>query len=80
MIYYCAFNFPAVLSCYTDESWDDLKELYFKMSRDKELKVRKSIACSISDVCEVIGQKATETDLLPIFENFFKDECILCLK
>ena len=79
VIYFCAFNFPAILQCYTDEYWDDLKDLYIKMSRDKETKVRKSIACSLADVSEILGSKVTEKDLLPIFEGFFKDECIIYL-
>ncbi len=76
MIYYCAYNFPAVLYCFGSENWHILKGVYLNMANEREKKVKKSIACSIAEVAQLLDTSIVEKDILPIFERFYKDESI----
>lgn len=74
MIYFCAYNFPAVLVCYGPECWNELKTVYLNMANEREKKVKKSIASSISEVAQLLDPAIVEKDILPIFDKFYKDE------
>ena len=74
MIYFCAYNFPAVLVCYGPECWSELKAVYLNMANEREKKVKKSIASSISEVAQLLDPAIVEKDILPIFDKFYKDE------
>jgi len=74
MIYYCAFNFPAVLYCYGPENWEQLKGVYLYMANERDKKVKTSIASSIAEVAQLIDSSLVEKDILPIFDKFYRDE------
>jgi len=74
MIYYCAYNFSAVLLCFGPDSWAMLKSVYLNMANEREKKVKKSIASSIAEVAQLLDSSIVEKDILPIFDKFYKDE------
>lgn len=74
MIYFCAYNFPAVLLCHGPENWNDLKGIYLNMANEREKKVKKSIASSIAEVANLLDTSIVEKDILPIFDKFYRDE------
>jgi len=74
MIYYCAFNFPAVLLCYGPETWSVLKQVYLLLANERDKKVKITIASSIAEVAALLDDSIVEKDLLPIFDKLYKDE------
>ena len=44
------------------------------MANEREKKVKKSIASSISEVAQLLDPAIVEKDILPIFDKFYKDE------
>lgn len=74
IIYQCAFNFPAVLLCYGKDYWISLKKVYLHLAFDKDIKVVKCIICSMHEIAKILGNEATERDLLPIIEKILCDE------
>jgi serine/threonine-protein phosphatase 4 regulatory subunit 1 len=74
MIYYCAYNFPAVLLCYGSETWPVLKSVYLNMANERDKKVKTSIASSIAEVAQLLDNSIVEKDILPIFDRFYKDD------
>ncbi|RIB19162.1 armadillo-type protein [Gigaspora rosea] len=69
----CAFNFPAVVLTLGESSWDDLKDTYIPLTRDMQIKVRRSLACSLHEIAKVIGPTKTENDLLNVFTYYLDD-------
>ncbi|CAG8553307.1 13790_t:CDS:10, partial [Ambispora leptoticha] len=53
--------------------WDDLKETYASLTRDMQIKVRRSLACSLHEIAKVIGPDKTERDLLSVFAYYLAD-------
>jgi hypothetical protein len=51
-----------------------MSRIYTRMARNVQLNVRKSLANSIADVAQIIGQEYTERDLIAIYEQFLGDE------
>ncbi|CAJ0837302.1 17544_t:CDS:10 [Entrophospora sp. SA101] len=71
--YICAFNFPAVVLTLGESRWDDFKETYFSLTRDMQVKVRRTLSYSLHEIAKVIGPKKTEEDLLPVFTYYLVD-------
>ncbi|CAG8648178.1 11955_t:CDS:2, partial [Dentiscutata heterogama] len=69
----CAFNFPAVVLTLGESSWDDLKDTYIPLTRDMQIKVRRTLACSLHEIAKVIGPTKTENDLLNVFTYYLDD-------
>ena len=69
-LYYYAYNFPSVLFCYGVSFWPKLKNLYFNLCNEKDLKIRKSIISSFHEVSTILGKELTEKELLPIYNKF----------
>lgn len=74
MIYYCAYNFPAVLLCYGPDKWSELRGVYLSMANERDKKVKKSLASSIAEIANLLDTQTVEKDLLQIFDKFYKDE------
>lgn len=45
-----------------------------KMATDKEFKVRKSIASSISEIANILGAETTEGELIPVLDRLYKED------
>ncbi|KAI8997081.1 armadillo-type protein [Pilobolus umbonatus] len=72
--YNCAYNFPAVVLTTGVEYWDShLKETYLNLTKDYQIKVRKSFAHSLHDIARIIGPERTERDLVQIFALYLMD-------
>ena len=72
--YYFAYNFPAILYCYGGENWDKLNKIYASLCNEKDPTIRRSIIASFHEVSNIVGQKITEEELLPIYENFLNSK------
>jgi serine/threonine-protein phosphatase 4 regulatory subunit 1 len=72
-VLYCAFNFPAVLLTLGRGRWIELSELYGKLVKDLQWKVRRTLSFSLHEVANILGTELTEEHLLGTFELFLKD-------
>ncbi|CAG8517817.1 10969_t:CDS:10 [Paraglomus occultum] len=69
----CAYNFPAIVLTLGPSRWDDLKETYSSLTRDVQVKVRRSLACSLHEIARVIGPEKTQQDLMRVFAEYTHD-------
>ena len=74
IIYHCAFNFPAVLITFGPSFWDRLKKVYFRMVTDKDSRVKKSLASSLSEIANILGPSITESELIPVLDRLSKED------
>ena len=69
-----AFNFPAVVLTAGVDYWDShLKDTYLNLTKDYQLKVRRTFAYSLHDIARIIGPERTERDLVQIFALYLMD-------
>eukprot|EP00818_Percolomonas_sp_WS_P007090 CAMPEP_0117445108 /NCGR_PEP_ID=MMETSP0759-20121206/5614_1 /TAXON_ID=63605 /ORGANISM="Percolomonas cosmopolitus, Strain WS" /LENGTH=646 /DNA_ID=CAMNT_0005237251 /DNA_START=2048 /DNA_END=3988 /DNA_ORIENTATION=- len=73
MVEFCAFNFPAVALTIGPERWNLLEPAFLALYKDMQWKVRRSLACSLHDVANIVGTEITERTLLSAFEKFLED-------
>lgn len=70
----CAYNFPAVVLTAGADYWDShLKETYLNLTKDYQIKVRRSFAYSLHEIARIIGPERTERDLVQIFALYLMD-------
>jgi hypothetical protein len=70
----CAYNFPAVVLTAGPERWDShLKETYLSLTKDYQIKVRRSLAHSLHEIARIIGPDRAERDLIQIFALYLMD-------
>lgn len=69
----CAFNIPAVVLTLGRENWKILELFYEELSLDKTDKVRQSLASSLHEISNIIGQENCDNCLLVPFNNFLGD-------
>jgi len=69
---HCAYNFPAVVQTVGKERWGELREAYMLLLK-KTFKSRKTLACSLHEIANILGTEITEKDLMQAFELFHKD-------
>lgn len=70
---HCAFSFPAVTLTLGAKNWRCLRDTYELLSSDMQWKVRRTLAFSIHELSQILGEEITRVDLVPIFNNFLKD-------
>ena len=71
--FYFWYNFPAILSCYGKEKWDELKEAYINnIIKDENIYVRNSVICSFYEICKILGNEITIKELLPLYNKFLE--------
>ena len=75
--YYFAYNFPAILYCYGKEVWPKLSPLFNSLCKEKDIKVRRSIIASFHEVSKIVGEKITEEELLPLYDNYLNSKAPL---
>ena len=77
--YYSSFNFPAFVYTLGRERWADeegapgLRKLFIKLAKFNDPKIKRTLACSIHELAQLLGQDPTESDLVPAMERFLKD-------
>ncbi|ETN97334.1 protein phosphatase 4 regulatory subunit 1 [Reticulomyxa filosa] len=69
---HCAFNFPGVALALGKGRWEELHETYNALVR-KSFKSRKTLACSVHEICSILGTELTEKYLITAIEFFLKD-------
>jgi hypothetical protein len=70
----CAYNFPAVVLTVGAAYWDShLKETYLSLTKDYQIKVRRTFAYSLHEIARIIGPERTESDLVQIFALYLMD-------
>jgi len=50
------------------------------MANEKEYKIKKTIASSISEIAQILDHAIVQKDLLPIFEKLLKEACKYFIK
>ena len=72
--FYFWYNFPAVLNYYGKEKWDELKDIYKYIIKDKDFYVINSVISSFYEICKILGKEITINELLPLYNNFFDEK------
>lgn len=72
--YHASFNFPAFVYVFGEPEWPRFQNLYQKLSKINDPRIKKTLACSIHELAKILGPKYTELDLLPVLERFLKDK------
>ena len=70
---HCAFSLPAVALTLGRANWPLLKTTYEALAHDMQWKVRRTLASSIHELGVILGEEASSTDLIPVFNGFLKD-------
>lgn len=70
---HCAFSLPAVALTLGRENWGFLRSTYEALAADMQWKVRRTVACSIHELAEILGEELTAKDLVPIYTGLIKD-------
>ncbi|KAG6376438.1 armadillo-type protein [Boletus reticuloceps] len=63
----CAFNYPAVALTLGGARWGELRSLYLTLSRNRSMKVRKTLAASLGELARVIGPENAQRDLVDVW-------------
>jgi len=71
--YFCAYNFPAVVSRLGRDRWPEIRPTYLTLTKDTKFKVRRTLAYSIHDIAAILGTTITEKDLISSFDIFLRD-------
>ena len=74
IVYYCAYNFPAVLYCYGSAYWEQLRKIYVNLCNENDDNVRRSIISSFHEICSILGPETTENELLPIYNMYLDSD------
>lgn len=73
LLFHCAYNMPGILFILKSESWESLKELYVKLSKSNDARIKKTLAYSIHEIAKLVGQEVTEEMLVKILNGYLKD-------
>lgn len=73
ILYHCAYNIPGILFILKTECWPTLEELYIKLSKSSDPRIKKTLAYSIHEIAKLIGQQQTEEMLIKILHQYLKD-------
>ncbi|TDL27378.1 ARM repeat-containing protein [Rickenella mellea] len=70
----CAFNLPAVVLTLGRSRWDELRDLYARLTHEKSPKVRRTLAASIGEMGKIIGADNARRDLIDPWWDFVRAE------
>ena len=70
--YYFAYNFPAILFCYGNKYWPELKDIYYDFCFEDDLAIRLSIIASFHEIANIVGKEMTQNELLLIYDKFLE--------
>lgn len=73
LLFYCAYNIPGILFILKSESWGNLEELYKKLSKSQDARVKKTLAYSIHEVAKILGKDLTEEILIKQVKIYLDD-------
>ena len=72
--YYFWYNFPAVLAYYGKEKWEQLRDIYKNIIKDKDINVISSVLSSFYEICNILGKEITLKELLPLYNTFLEQD------
>jgi serine/threonine-protein phosphatase 4 regulatory subunit 1 len=73
ILYQWAYNIPGILYILKVDSWEALEELYLKLSKSPDPRIKKTLAHSIHEIAKIIGTQLTEDLLIDILKGYLKD-------
>lgn len=73
ILYYWAYNIPGILYILKVECWPVLEELYMRLAKSSDPRIKKTLAYSIHEIAKLIGQKQTEEILIKILHQYLRD-------
>lgn len=68
-----SFNFPAVALSLGSSRWDEVRDYFFALSRDKNVRVRRTIAAGLGEIARILGSDLAERDLFEIWQDMVHD-------
>jgi serine/threonine-protein phosphatase 4 regulatory subunit 1 len=71
--FYCAYNIPGILYILKGDSWSTLEELYIKLSKSTDARIKKTLAYSIHEIAKLVGEKTSEELLIKFLNQYLKD-------
>ncbi|ETO05992.1 protein phosphatase 4 regulatory subunit 1, partial [Reticulomyxa filosa] len=77
-ITHCSLHFPGVALALGKDRWQELNSTFHVLVR-KSFQSRKSLSCSIHEICAILGTELTEIYLLDAIDFFLKDIDDVCL-
>lgn len=73
LLYHCAYNLPGILFILKINSWDVLEELYIRLSKSTDARVKKTLSHSIHEIAKIVGKETTESLLIKILNGYLRD-------
>lgn len=70
---HCAYSLPGVALTLGRQNWHCLRDTFETLASDMQWKVRRTLAFSIHELAQILGDRLTAEDLVPIFNGFLKD-------
>ena len=78
--FYFWYNFPAVLNYYGKEKWEQLKDIYKNIIKDKDINVIGTVLSSFYEICNILGKEITLKELLPLYNTFLEQDESIYIK
>ena len=76
-VYKCAFSFPSVLLIYykqiNENTWETLGEIYTKLAKNKDTKIKTTIAYSFGEVSSLLDKNIVEKEICPLIQNMYTE-------
>ncbi|XP_077075100.1 serine/threonine-protein phosphatase 4 regulatory subunit 1 isoform X3 [Siphateles boraxobius] len=70
---HCAYSLPGVALTLGRQNWHCLRDTYETLASDMQWKVRRTLAFSIHELAQILGDQLTAAHLVPVFNSFLKD-------
>ncbi|KAG1934285.1 serine/threonine-protein phosphatase 4 regulatory subunit [Pimephales promelas] len=70
---HCAYSLPGVALTLGRQNWHCLRDTYETLASDMQWKVRRTLAFSIHELAQILGDQLTAAYLVPVFNSFLKD-------
>jgi len=68
-----SFNFPAVALSLGPGRWNEVREYFFALARDSNVRVRRTIAAGLGEMARILGSQLAQRDLFEIWEDKVHD-------
>lgn len=73
LLFHCAYNLPGILFILKGDWWESLEELYVRLSKSTDVRIKKTLAHSIHEVAKLVGKETSEQLLIKILNTYLKD-------
>ena len=68
-----SFNYPAVALSLRPQRWGEVREHYLILTRDTNVRVRRTIAASLGEMARILGSELTKRDLMDVWQDKVHD-------